>query len=258
MRPAGARFGFQRPYFTSSLQQRVWVAAAMLRPLWLQSSGSLALRCASRLALWHWELWAPQQPQEGQPQTTSNQTDFLLLPNGDADVRHRPQCVNSQPKWLNGTAFLHQSHSRPSISPRWAINKGGGFYIKSLMVGNSVTCPGSAVIDRHCGFLKLQQFQTIKKKKYHSLYGVRSPENTDLALASRTPPVEAQNPDQALEPIKKQHICSLSKVFNTSIFHQNLDFPAFMAKTGHVWQKWVVWSGSMSSCSGGDQGFCIS
>lgn len=109
--------------------------------LWLQTGGSLALRCASRLAHWHWELWAPQQPQEGEPQTTSNQTDFLFLPNGDADVRRRPQCVNSQPKWLNGTAFLHQSHSVPSILPGCAINKGGGFYIKSPLV----TCCDSAV-----------------------------------------------------------------------------------------------------------------
>lgn len=109
--------------------------------LWLQTGGSLALRCAARLAHWHWELWAPQQPQEGEPQTTSNQTDFLFLPNGDADVRRRPQRVNSQPEWLNGTAFLHQSHSVPSTSPGCAINKGGGFYIKSSLV----TCRDSAV-----------------------------------------------------------------------------------------------------------------
>lgn len=114
----------------------------MLWPLWLQTGGSLALRCASRLAHWHWELWAPQQPQEGEPQTTSNQTDFLFLPNGDADVRRHPQRVNSQPKWLNGTAFLHQSHSVGSILPGCTINKGGGFYIKSSLV----TCRGSAVI----------------------------------------------------------------------------------------------------------------
>lgn len=148
--------GFQQHFFHySSWSRQFWVVVAMLRPLWLQSGGSLALRCASRLALWHWGLWAPPQPHEGEPQTTSNQTDFLLLPNGDAVVRRCPQCVNSRPKWLNGTAFLHQSHSRPSISPGWAINKGGGFYIKSPMMVNSFTCAGFGVMDRCRGSLKL-------------------------------------------------------------------------------------------------------
>lgn len=72
-----------------------------------------------------------------QPRTRQT---FSFLPNGDADARRRPQRVNSQPKWLNGTAFLHQSHSVPSILPGCAINKGGGFYIKSSLV----TCRGSA------------------------------------------------------------------------------------------------------------------
>lgn len=95
-------------------------------------------------------------------------------------------------------------------------------------------------------------------QKSHSVSGslcLLSPENTDLALASRTPPVETQNPEMTLGLTKTQHICRLRNVLKTSIFFQNLDFLAFMAKTGHVWQKWVVWSGWKSSCSCGDQGF---
>lgn len=57
---------------------------------------------------------------------------------------------------------------------------------------------------------------------------------------------------------KKQHICSLTKMFNILIFHQNLDFPVFMAKASRVWQKRVVWSGWKSSSSYGERGFSIS
>lgn len=136
MRPTVARFGFQQPYFTTAPAAESFCCRGNAL------ASLVALRCASRLAHWHWELWAPQQPQEGEPQTTSNQTDFLFLPKGDADVGRRPQRVNSQPNWLNGTAFLRQSHSMPSTSPGCSINKGGGFYIKSPLV----TCRGSAVI----------------------------------------------------------------------------------------------------------------
>lgn len=75
-----------------------------------------ALWSPSRLAHWHWELWAPPEPQEGEPQTTPNQTDFLLLPNVDAESWRCLLRVNSEPKWLNGTgqtAVPVSTHGRP-------------------------------------------------------------------------------------------------------------------------------------------------
>lgn len=209
MRYAVARFGFQRPYFTT-------VPAAEFG--WLrQCSGLFGCKAAAVWLSdvppgWHSDTGSCghlNSHKKGNRRQPRFQTDFLLLPNGDADVRRHPQCVNSQPKWLNGTAFLHQSQSRPSILPAWGINKGGGFYIKSAMVVYSVTCPGSKCIDRHCGTLKRSQFQTRKQyrtKMEQRIWGLclLSPENTDLPFASRTPPVERQNPEMALGSTKKQ------------------------------------------------------
>lgn len=119
MRLSAAQWRFQSPYFTiwenSGTAVRFEFGCRGNALASLIAKQQPALRSPSRLARPHWELWAPQEPQEGELQTTSNQTDFLLLLNVDAVSWRCLLRVNSEPKWLNGTGqqFPLSTHWQP-------------------------------------------------------------------------------------------------------------------------------------------------